>query len=73
MAGIRNILVLLLVLLSTVASNRVLELSDRFLEVRNNGVWLVMVSSIVYRQIYLLVYQKRYNLKWNRGFRAQVT
>ncbi|XP_035227928.1 protein disulfide-isomerase TMX3-like isoform X2 [Stegodyphus dumicola] len=42
MAGIRNILVLLLVLLSTVASNRVLELSDRFLEVRNNGVWLVM-------------------------------
>ncbi|XP_054719575.1 protein disulfide-isomerase TMX3-like [Uloborus diversus] len=25
-----------------IASNRVLELSDRFLEVRNNGVWLVM-------------------------------
>ncbi|XP_015922648.1 protein disulfide-isomerase TMX3 [Parasteatoda tepidariorum] len=31
-----------LLFVSVIASNRVLELSDRFLEVRSNGMWLVM-------------------------------
>ncbi|XP_055941209.1 protein disulfide-isomerase TMX3-like isoform X2 [Argiope bruennichi] len=37
-----NICLIVLFLIGTVASNRVLELSDRFLDVRGNGVWLIM-------------------------------
>ncbi|GBM39110.1 Protein disulfide-isomerase TMX3 [Araneus ventricosus] len=37
-----SIFLIVLFLIGTISSNRVLELSDRFLDVRSNGIWLVM-------------------------------
>lgn len=43
-----HLLLLLLVTMTTMTStSRVLELSDRFLDIRKDGIWLIKVNNLI--------------------------